>query len=90
LKFIFHERPWDNCQDWIAKDRKIAAGRNTLIRKCTRTPLHGIGKPETSRGAFYGFWPYRAEPSPSIRWCSGLAIWGWKSPNAGSFIDADA
>ena len=42
-----------------SEDKKIFAKIANLIKDATRTPFHGLGKPEPLKHEFKGFWSRR-------------------------------
>jgi toxin YoeB len=59
MKLIFTERAWEDYLHWQARDPKLLARLNGLIKECPRTPFQGTGKPEPLRGSLSGFWSRR-------------------------------
>jgi toxin YoeB len=59
VKLVFSERAWEDYLYWQARDAKILARLNTLIKEASRTPFAGIGKPEPLRGELSGWWSRR-------------------------------
>ena len=48
-------------QDWVLKDRKTALRIGDLIRDILRDPFNGIGKPESLKFQFKGYWNRRID-----------------------------
>ncbi len=46
-------------QEWIETDRRIALRIGDLIRDILRHPFEGIGKPEPLKHQFKGYWSRR-------------------------------
>lgn len=44
---------------WASEDKKIFAKIANLIKDTTRTPFHGLGKPEPLKHELKGFWSRR-------------------------------
>ncbi len=59
MRLVFHPRAWEDYLYWQANDRKLLERLNTLVRACGRTPFVEIGKPESLRGALFGWWSRR-------------------------------
>ena len=59
MKLLFSEQAWEDCQYWLATDKKLAKRINQLIRGTTRDPFCGIGKPEPLRHLLKGYWSRR-------------------------------
>jgi toxin YoeB len=59
MKYIFVDESWEDYQYWIKTDKKILARINDLIKDISRTPYTGIGKPESLKYKYKGFWSRR-------------------------------
>lgn len=59
MTIIFHQRAFDEYQDWAAKDRKTFAKINGFIKEITRTPFSGSGHPEPLKHDLTGCWSRR-------------------------------
>ncbi len=57
----FVPKAFEEYQQWIATDRKIAMRIGDLIRDILRNPFSGIGKPEPLRHEFAGCWSRRID-----------------------------
>jgi toxin YoeB len=53
------EDAWDDYLWWQTQDRKIFKRINTLIKDIERRGNKGIGKPETLKHGFEGYWSRR-------------------------------
>ncbi|GAB3314135.1 hypothetical protein GCM10027299_01930 [Larkinella ripae] len=49
---IFSPFAFDQLQNWIVTNPKIAKKIGELVDECTRTPFEGKGKPEGLKGNF--------------------------------------
>ena len=58
-KITFTENAWEEYLAWQVTDRKTLKKLNALLRKITRTPYEGTGKPEPLRGELARLWSRR-------------------------------
>jgi len=61
VKLIFSENAWDDYLYWQKTDKKTLKRINTLIKDIQRSPFAGIGKPESLKHAFSGYWSRRID-----------------------------
>ncbi|HIP72303.1 MAG TPA: Txe/YoeB family addiction module toxin [Anaerolineae bacterium] len=61
MKLIFSENAWDDYLYWQKTDKKTLKRINTLIKDIQRSPFAGIGKPESLKHAFSGYWSRRID-----------------------------
>lgn len=47
MKFIFVDESWEDYLYWQKTDKTKLKRINELLKDISRTPFHGIGKPET-------------------------------------------
>lgn len=59
MKLVFSEDAWEDYLYWQQTDKQIVKRINLLIRKITRQPFAGIGKPEPLRHSLSGYWSRR-------------------------------
>ena len=59
MKITFSSRAWDEYLHWQARDEKILARVNALLKECLRDPFRGTGKPEPLGGNLSGWWSRR-------------------------------
>lgn len=59
LEFV--PKAFEEYQEWIKNDRKIAIRIGDLIRDILRNPTDGIGKPEPLKHQFKGYWSRRID-----------------------------
>jgi toxin YoeB len=55
----FDSQAFEDFQAWSVEDKKVFARIVSLIKDITRSPLHGIGKPEPLKQNLSGFWSRR-------------------------------
>lgn len=55
----FKDKSFDEFNEWLSNDRKIAQRIVRLLKECQRTPFEGIGKPEPLKGGKSGLWSRR-------------------------------
>ena len=59
MTLVFSSKAWDDYLYWQKTDRAMLKRINTLIRDIQRTPLEGIGKPESLKHGLAGYWSRR-------------------------------
>ena len=59
MTLVFSSKAWDDYLYWQKTARAILKRINTLIRDIQRTPLEGIGKPESLKHGLAGYWSRR-------------------------------
>lgn len=59
MNYIFVDESWEDYQYWPKTDKKILARINDLIKDITRTPYTGLGKPESLKYKYKGYWSRR-------------------------------
>lgn len=57
----FHPKAFEEYQNWINRDRKIALRIGDLIRDILRNQFSGLGKPEPLKHQFKGYWSRRID-----------------------------
>ena len=57
----FAPKAFQEYQNWIQTDRKIAIRIGDIIKDIQRSPFDGIGKPEPLRFQFKGYWSRRID-----------------------------
>ena len=55
----FRLEAFEEYQEWINTDKKIALKIGVLIRETLKNPFTGLGKPEPLKENFKGFWSRR-------------------------------
>lgn len=55
----FRFEAFEEYQEWIKTDKKIALKIGTLIQDILKNPFTGLGKPEHLKGNFKGYWSRR-------------------------------
>jgi toxin YoeB len=59
MKFVFTELSWDDYLFWQKNDKQKLKRINELLKDISRSPYEVIGKPETLRFNYAGFWSRR-------------------------------
>lgn len=59
MTIVFSAAAWDDYLWWQQQDRKLLKRINLLIRDIERNGNEGIGKPESLKHGFHGFWSRR-------------------------------
>lgn len=59
LKLFFADQGWEDLNYWIGQDRKVTKRLLRLIAECRKTPFTGIGKPDSLRENYSGYWSRR-------------------------------
>ena len=57
IEFTHHT--WDDFEYWIENDQEIVIRIKDLLKEITKTPFHGLGKPEPLKYDLKGFWSRR-------------------------------
>lgn len=55
----FHQKAFEQYNDWATRDRKTFERLKRLISETARTPFEGIGKPEPLKRELKGYWSRR-------------------------------
>lgn len=61
MKFVFTELSWEDYLFWQKNDMQKMKRINELLKDISRNPYEGIGKPETLRFNYAGFWSRRID-----------------------------
>ena len=61
MKINFTEKAWEEYVFWQQNDRAQLKRINTLIREIQRNPYEGIGRPESLRYEYQGYWSRRID-----------------------------
>lgn len=61
MKFVFVEESWDDYLHWQKTDKKMLKRINILLKDSSRNPFEGIGKPESLKHNYRGFWSRRID-----------------------------
>ena len=61
MKFIFVDESWEDYLHWQKTDKKRLKRINELLKDISRTPFHGLGKPEALKYKYSGFWSRRID-----------------------------
>jgi toxin YoeB len=59
MKLIFVDESWEDYLYWQKNDKRILNKINDLLKDISRRPFDGIGKPETLKYKYKGFWSRR-------------------------------
>jgi toxin YoeB len=59
VRIAFSSRAWDEYLHSQARDEKVLARVNVLLKECMRDPFRGTGKPEPLGGRLSGWWSRR-------------------------------
>ncbi|MBM3647520.1 MAG: Txe/YoeB family addiction module toxin [Alphaproteobacteria bacterium] len=59
MKIAFTAQGWADYLHWQEADSTVARRVKLLIEETPRMPFTGIGKPESLRGAYAGWWSRR-------------------------------
>jgi toxin YoeB len=59
MNLQFSSRSWEEYQYWQQSNPKILKRIHDLLKDISRTPYHGIGKPEPLKHALAGYWSRR-------------------------------
>lgn len=61
MKYIFVDESWEDYLYWQKIDKKMLKRINLLIKDISRQPYEGIGKPESLKHNYRGFWSRRID-----------------------------
>lgn len=61
MKFIFVDESWEDYLYWQKTDKMKLKRINELLKDISRTPFHGIGKPEPLKYKYSGLWSLRID-----------------------------
>jgi toxin YoeB len=61
MRYVFASTAWEDYLYWQQTDKKIMLRINELLKDISRTPFSGIGKPESLRNNWKGFWSRRID-----------------------------
>ena len=59
MKLVWDESAWEDYVWWQTQDRKLLKRINALIKDIERNGNEGIGKPESLKHGFHGYWSRR-------------------------------
>ncbi|KQM77185.1 addiction module protein [Pedobacter sp. Leaf216] len=59
MKILFTEEGWADFEYWMDNDEEAERKVRVLLKDITRTPFHGLGKPEALKHNLKGFWSRR-------------------------------
>lgn len=59
MKYIFVDESWEDYLYWQKTDKRLVKRINDLLKDISRTPHHGIGKPEALKHKYRGLWSRR-------------------------------
>lgn len=61
MKLIFVEESWEDYLFWQKTDKKKLKRINDLIKAIAREPFEGVGKPESLKYKYAGYWSRRID-----------------------------
>ena len=61
MKYVFVDESWDDYIYWQNTDKKKLKRINELLKDIARNPFDGIGKPESLKHKYSGFWSRRID-----------------------------
>ncbi len=59
MKLVWDEAAWSDDVWWLREDRQVLKRINALLRDIERNGNEGIGKPESLKHGFHGYWSRR-------------------------------
>lgn len=59
MKLVWDDNAWDDYLWWQTQDRKILRRINAVIKDIQQHGNEGIGKPESLKHGFQGYWSRR-------------------------------
>ncbi|MDY0904319.1 Txe/YoeB family addiction module toxin [Pedobacter sp. CFBP9032] len=61
MKYKFVDESWEDYLYWQLTDKKKLKKINELLKDISRNPFTGIGKPESLKHKYSGFWSRRID-----------------------------
>ena len=61
MNLVFSTQAWEDYAFWQDTDPKMVSRINLLLKDIIRSPHSGIGKPESLKHAFRGYWSRRID-----------------------------
>ena len=61
MRYVFVDESWEDYQYWQKTDKKVLAKINDLLKDIARNPFSGIGKPESLKYKYKGYWSRRID-----------------------------
>lgn len=61
MKYIFEDESWEDYLYWQKTDKKILKKINDLLKDISRNPNEGLGKPESLKHKYSGYWSRRID-----------------------------
>jgi toxin YoeB len=61
MKYVFVDESWEDYIYWQNTDKKKLKRINELLKDIARNPFDGIGKPESLKHKYSGFWSRRID-----------------------------
>jgi len=61
MKYKFVDESWEDYLYWQLTDEKKLKKINELLKDISRNPFSGIGKPESLKHKYSGFWSRRID-----------------------------
>ena len=61
MKYVFVDESWEDYLYWQNTDKKKLKRINELLKDIARNPYEGIGKPESLKYKYSGFWSRRID-----------------------------
>ena len=59
MNLVFSDDAWEDYLNWHVTNPKTVKRIHQLIKEIMREPYRGIGKPESLKQAFQGYWSRR-------------------------------
>jgi toxin YoeB len=59
MKLVFVDESWEDYLYWQKTDKRMLLRINKLNKDISRSPFHGIGKPEALKHRYRGYWSRR-------------------------------
>lgn len=61
MKYTFTDESWEDYLYWQKNDKSKVKRINELIKAISRDPFAGVGKPESLKYSYAGFWARRID-----------------------------
>ena len=61
MRYVFVDESWADYLYWQKTEKKMVRKINDLLKDISRNPFSGIGKPETLKYKYKGYWSRRID-----------------------------
>jgi toxin YoeB len=61
MRYIFVDESWEDYLFWQKTDKMMLLKINELLKDIAQNPFSGLGKPESLKHKYKGFWSHRID-----------------------------